>query len=91
MFQAWHYCVEWSRQPSSSQDRIMTCSRIAGCGQRGAYSYSKWRHWSREQARTTKTPGDKHRKLPRDDREGYAKSKGCVIVASSYAKSQQNK
>ena len=41
--------------------------------------------------RTTKTPGDKHRKLPRDDREGYAKSKRRVIVASSYAKSQQNK
>ena len=41
--------------------------------------------------RTTKTPGDKHRKLPRADREGYAKSKGCVMVASSYAKSQQNK
>ena len=26
-----------------------------------------------------RTPGDKHRKLPRDDREGYAKGKGCVI------------
>ena len=36
-----------------------------------------------------RTPGDKHRNLPRDDREGYAKCEGCVIDASSYAKSQQ--
>ena len=41
--------------------------------------------------RTTKTPGDNHRKLPRDDREGSAKNQGCVIDASSYATSQQNK
>ena len=36
-----------------------------------------------------RSPGDKHRKVPRDDREGYAKSEGWVIDASSYAKSQQ--
>ena len=39
--------------------------------------------------RTTKTPGDKHRKLPRDDREGSAKGQGCDIDASFCATSQQ--